>query len=113
MFHPNPHCPRSLEECASTERAKIEIDREIFRQAAIAGINVCHPKCQFSRTCSKKGQDVLDCQVVKANTPQPAIASGVMHCPECGELMGIGAAHDDTWRYQYECPKCGKTVGVY
>ena len=35
-----------------------------------------------------------------------------MVCPDCGAEMQIGSPHDDGWRYQYECPRCGKIIGV-
>lgn len=36
-----------------------------------------------------------------------------MKCPDCDTEMQIGSPHDDATTYQYECPRCGKIVGVY
>jgi hypothetical protein len=69
MYPINPSGLTSLEECAAMERAKLKAQREINRQAAIASAAVCGPKCQFSRTCNKTGQKILDCDIVKKDTP--------------------------------------------
>jgi hypothetical protein len=38
--------------------------QELHKEAGLIRGTICHNKCIFSRTCGKKGQDVIGCPVV-------------------------------------------------
>ena len=61
---------RSLQEEACRQAAIERQERELATKASLIRYQVCQPKCQFSRTCNKRGQAVLDCATVRKWQPQ-------------------------------------------
>lgn len=69
MYRPQ-RCPgispfETLEQAAIREAAIEKQERELLTKASLVRYQVCQPKCNFSRTCSKRGQKILDCETVK------------------------------------------------
>lgn len=60
-----PLMPFPVHPCSKETAESIRREREILQKADIARMNVCVPRCIFSRSCGKMGQQVLDCEDVK------------------------------------------------